>query len=81
MRAEFLSWATAVGWIREAAAELGREGEYPVLVQGLFWTLDEGTDKKMLFEALRKTGLQIFLLARERNEEIEKYCDKVLIFE
>lgn len=80
-RAEFLSWATAVGWIREAAAELGREGEYPVLVQGLFWTLDEGKDKKMLFDALRKTGLQIFLLADERNEEIEKYCDKVLIFE
>ena len=33
-----------------------------MLVQGLFWTLDEGKGKKMLFDALRKTGLQIFLL-------------------
>ncbi len=80
-RAEFLSWATALAWIRKAAAELGREGEYPVVVQGLFWTLDEGKDKKMLFDALRKTGMQAFVLAEERNAELEKYFDKVLILQ
>lgn len=81
IRAEFLSWATAVAWIRETAEALGREGEYPVILKYLFFYLDEGKDKKMLFDALRKTGAQVFLCERERNAELEKYCDKVLLFE
>lgn len=81
IRAKFLSWTTAIGWIREAAESLGREGEYPVLAQGLLWGLDEGKDKKMLFDALRKMDAQVFILAEERNEELERYCDKVLILE
>ena len=80
-RAEFLSWVTALSWIREAATELGRDGEYPVLVQGLFWMLDEGKEKKMLFDGLRKAGVQAFVLAEERNAELEKYFDKVLVLE
>jgi len=80
-RAEFLSWTTALSWIREAATELGRDGEYPVLVQGLFWMLDEGKEKKMLFDGLRKAGVQAFVLAEERNAELEKYFDKVLVLE
>lgn len=80
-RAEFLSWVTALSWIREAAAGLGREGEYPVLAQGLFWMLDEGKEKKMLFDGLRKAGVQAFVLAEERNAELEKYFDKVLVLE
>ena len=55
----------------------GDNGNLPVFIDGVFdGVLAE--HKQVLIEKLRETGRQVFIVSRERDEEIEKLCDKVL---
>lgn len=80
-RIEFLYWLATLNLIKQLCADIGRDGNLPIFIEDFFERLDKGKDNSFLFEELRKTGRQVFIDLYKRDEEIEKYCDKIIEIE
>lgn len=74
----FLYWLATLNLIKWLCADIGRDGNLPIFIEDFFEGLDKGKDNSFLFEELRKTGRQVFIVSHKRDEEMEKLCDKVL---
>ena len=77
-RIEFLYWLATLNLIKRLCADIGRDGDLPIFIEGFFEGLDKGRDNSFLFEELRKTGRQVFIFLSSHDETIEKHCDKVV---
>ena len=78
-RIVFLYWLTTLNLIKWLCADIGRDGDLPIFIEDFFEVLDKGKDNSFLFEELRKTERQVFIFLTSHNENVEKYCDKVLM--
>ena len=73
----FCGWINNLKIFERLYRLTGDNGNLPVFIDGVFdGVLAE--HKQVLIEKLRETGRQVFIVSRERDEEIEKLCDKVL---
>ncbi len=79
LRIEFLYWLATLNLIKRLCADIGRDGNFPIFITDFFERLDKGKDNDLLFEELRKTGRQVFILLSNRNLSVEKYCDKIVV--
>ena len=77
-RIVFLYWLTTLNLIKWLCADIGRDGNLPIFIEDFFEKLDKDNDNSFLFEELRETGRQVFIFLTSHDEEIEKYCDKVV---
>lgn len=77
-RIQFLYWLAVLNLLKRLCQDIGRDGDLPIFVNGFFEKLDKQMDNAFLFEEMRKTGRQVFILLHNRNERVEKYCDKVV---
>lgn len=77
-RIVFLYWLTTLNLIKWLCADIGRDGDLPIFIEDFFEGLDKGKDNSFLFEELRKTGRQVFIISHKHDENVEKYCDKVV---
>ncbi|MGN1062285.1 MAG: hypothetical protein ACI4RO_04075 [Candidatus Scatosoma sp.] len=77
-RIKFLYWLATLNLIRLLCADIGRDGNLPIFIVDFFEKSDKEKDNSFLFEELRKTGRQAFIILHKRDEEIEKYCDKTI---
>lgn len=77
-RIVFLYWLTTLNLIKWRYADIGRDGDLPIFVVDFFEELDSSKDNSLLFEELRKTERQVFIFLTSHNENVEKYCDKVI---
>ena len=73
----FCGWLNNLNILKKLYESVGEEGDFPVFI-----TSDFGGEfekyKGALIEKLRETGRQVFIISRKREEEIEKYCDKIV---
>ena len=79
LRIEFLYWLATLNLIKRLCTDIGRDGNFPIFITDFFERLDKGKDNDLLFEELRKTGRQVFILLSNRNLSVEKYCDKIVV--
>ena len=77
-RIVFLYWLTTLNLIKWLCADIGRDGDLPIFIEDFFEGLDKGKDNSFLFEELRKTERQVFIFLTLHDENVEKYCDKVV---
>ncbi len=75
-RIEFLYWLATLNLIKWLCTDIGRDGDLPIFIVDFFEKLDK--DNSFLVEELRKTGRQVFIFLTSHDENVEKYCDKVL---
>ena len=73
-----LYWLTTLNLIKWLCADIGRDGDLPIFIEDFFEVLDKGKDNSFLFEELRKTERQVFIFLTSHDENVEKYCDKVV---
>ena len=78
-RIVFLYWLTTLNLIKWLCADIGRDGDLPIFIEDFFEGLDKGKDNSFLFEELRKTERQVFIFLTSHDENVEKYCDKVVM--
>ena len=78
-RIEFLYWIATLNLIKWLCADIGRDGDLPIFIEDFFEMLDKCKDNSFLFEELRKTERQVFIFLTSHNENVEKYCDKVVM--
>ena len=78
-RIVFLYWLTTLNLIKWLCVDIGRDGDLPIFIEDFFEVLDKGKDNSFLFEELRKTERQVFIFLTSHNENVEKYCDKVVM--
>ena len=77
-RIQFLHWLAVLNLIKQLCRDIGRDGDLPIFVPQFFEKFDGRKDNGVLFEEMRKTGRQVFILLNGRNEGVERYCDKVI---
>lgn len=77
-RIQFLYWLASVHLSKRLCETLRHDGDLPIFIKGLFEQLDKDTNKAFLFEEMRKTGRQVFILLNAPDENVEKYCDKTV---
>lgn len=74
----FCGWINNLKIFEKLWIHAGEKGKLPVFIEK-----ERGDSlsvyKDVLIEKLRETGRQVFIVSRERDEEIEKLCDKVII--
>lgn len=77
-RIVFLYWLATLNLIKRLFADRGRDCDLPIFVVDFFEELDSSKDNSLLFEELRKTERQVFIFLTSHDENVEKYCDKVV---
>lgn len=77
-RIVFLYWLTTLNLIKWLCGDIGRDGDLPIFIEDFFEGLEKGKDNSFLFEELRKTERQVFIFLTSHDENVEKYCDKVV---
>ena len=80
-RIVFLYWLTTLNLIKRLCADIGRDGDLPIFIEDFFEKLDKEKDNAFLFENLRKTGRQVFILLNKHDESVEKACDKIVVID
>lgn len=78
-RIVFLYWLATLNLIKWLCADIGRDGDLPIFIEDFFEELDSSKDNSFLFEELRKTERQVFIFLNSHDENVEKYCDKVVM--
>ena len=74
----FCGWINNLKIFEKLWIHAGEKGKLPVFIEK-----ERGDSlsvyKNVLIEKLRETGRQVFIVSHERDEEMEKLCDKVII--
>lgn len=77
MLVNFFGWINNLNILKGLCEIVGEESDFPIFIESDF-DGDLGQYKDVLIKKLRETGRQVFIVSRKRDEEIEKYCDKVI---
>lgn len=75
--ASFIGWTCALNILSELCHDTGRNLDFPVFIDGFFSKLEK-ENFDLIFNSLRKTKRQVFVIVDESNEKIFSYCDKVV---
>ena len=73
----FCGWINNLNVLTDLCEFVAESGVYPVFVDNVLdGVLSEY--KEVLIKELRKTGRQVFIISHKHDENVEKYCDKVV---
>ena len=77
MLVNFFGWINNLNILKGLCEYVGEDWELPIFIENIFGDFFERY-KGVLIEKLRKTERQVFLFLNSQDENVEKYCDKVV---
>ena len=76
----FCGWMNNLHILKKLYEAVGQEGNFPIFIDNVF-DVALKKHKKVLLKELEKTGRQVFIISKNNDESIKKYCDKVIVIE
>ncbi len=77
MLANFLFWLETLNIIKQVCEDTDRLLNFPIFIENFFEKLEDNIKMDLVFNSIRKTGRQAFIILNEHNAQLENYCDKV----
>lgn len=76
--ANFLFWLTTLNIIKQICKDTNRLLDFPIFIENFFEKIKDYSNMDMIFQNIRCTGRQVFIILNEHNDKVETYCDKVV---